>query len=68
MITLIGKSLHGKNRIAQWGNQWEILLETGGRLKLVSCLDKSTKVCKDSTRWVRRHNDPDFIIGEDNVV
>ena len=67
-VRLIGKTLHGKNRIHQHGDIWEVVDFTADRWKLRS-LYKTLGGFSDGhkekdERWVFPKNDPNFEVIE----
>lgn len=62
-MILKAKTHKGKNRIAQWGNEWVAVEETGNKFLIVSVKEVRTPgEWPDSIRWVEKENDPDFEI------
>ena len=55
IITLMGKTKHGKNRIKEHGEKWEIRKININKLFLHSLID-------DDIRWIERDFDKDFDI------
>lgn len=74
-ITLVGVSRKGKNRINELGNEWWVILHRdcvsfsvqdrlpfGGWL-LIAPVENTEKI-----RWIRRNEDPDFLIIRSQIV
>jgi len=62
-VKLIGKTRHGKNRIAQHGEIWEVESEHGN-IMLLKSLEETFVITGSTTcfdkRWVSVENDRDF--------
>lgn len=67
IVLLVGKSLKGKNRVREHGDQWEIVDVTragkpmgraNGDLLVEPVIQSNPQ--KPEMRWVRPTNDPDF--------
>lgn len=62
-MRLKAKTHKGKNRIAQWGDEWIILEETDVKFLVFSARDtKPERELPKSVRWIEKVNDPDFQI------
>ena len=67
-LKLTGKTRHGRNRIAQFGDRWTVI----ERRESVHCLDglpgmliePVQETPTDAWRWVAETNDRDFTIEE----
>lgn len=60
-VTLTSKTLKGRNRIREHGSQWRII-EVGNP----QCFDGAEGLFIEAVegnhrRWIRMHDDPDFI-------
>jgi len=63
-LKLVGKTRHGKNRIAQHGMHW--LVQADGLFRgepawFASSMHKTDRGGFDG-RWILKQNDPDFIV------
>lgn len=62
LVTLVGKTRHGKNRINQHGSKWEVIELRNGKMLLES--ENETEGPRDNKgrdwRWVDLHDDKDF--------
>jgi hypothetical protein len=58
VITVKGKSQHGKQRVKQWGSKWEVIEKRGRMLLVVAVGDKQ----RESIRWVEILSDADMTI------
>ena len=70
IVTLVGKSQHGKNRVFEQGSDWQRIGEVStifttkhrgrqGPFVLLRAMDN-----KENVRWVSLTDDPDFEIVE----
>lgn len=67
ILKLSAKTKKGKERIKRWGELWEVKENTNSDqsswlLTSISDLNQSMAGLGDSTRWVKKVNDPDFDI------
>jgi hypothetical protein len=64
IVTLVGKSQKGKNRIKEHGDKWEVVREDDK----VICLDDKPGMLLQSPdgyqKWFALRDDKDFIMGE----
>ena len=54
-LRLVGKTRHGKNRISENGEIWEVITVDGGDSSILStkaCLVPTRESCKDNWRWI----------------
>lgn len=56
-----GKTQKGKNRIREWGSEWNILERKGDRIAIVS-IKEQCNWSANSVRWIEKNNDQDFEI------
>ena len=66
IVKLVGKSRHGKNRVREQGERWEVIGERSEALPSKSSpapfLLLQTAAPEHHIRWVSLQRDPDFMI------
>ena len=63
-MILKAKTHKGKNVLKRWGDQWVIRETRQTNLFIFAASDTSgsTNTLPDSIRWIKKSEDPDFII------
>lgn len=69
-MTLRGVSLKGKNRIREFGSEWElveVMAGNGSHLTDQVLVVATSDTRLNSLRWIKKTNDPDFEIISEKV-
>jgi len=64
-VKLVGKSRHGKNRVREQGELWQVVNEKSNinfRTNAPGPFLLIQSESSDNIRWVSIHGDPDFVV------